>query len=65
MINVYVVHNGSVAFCCSRCETSCMVDIQFAGTPWWELYVGRAVLQLLGHYLGEHEAEREKSSAKP
>lgn len=56
MIGVYIQDNGNVTYRCSICDMTETVDYALSTSPFWDVYLGRVLAAMLGHYMDSHYA---------
>lgn len=54
MIIVFTLENGDVAYRCPVCDKAETVSLALSSSVFWDIYNGRALLSLLGHYEDKH-----------
>lgn len=53
-VNTYIADNGDICLDCDTCGEHEIVPIIRAQSTFWEVYVGTALLVMLGHIEREH-----------
>jgi len=54
MISVHILDNGNVAYRCSVCDMTTVIEIHDTESVFWDMHNGLAVLAMLGHYKAMH-----------
>jgi hypothetical protein len=54
MIAVSIGQNGTVALLCTDCHETWAVSYRLSGSPFWEVFIGSALLTALAHYQEAH-----------
>lgn len=67
MISVYYTTRGDVYYTCTTCETRKFVPMELKESPFWDIYNGITILQMLGHFENKHTIPRlpPKTQANP
>lgn len=55
MIAVEVLENGDVEFRCDKGDWDKRVLAEYTTSVFWDVYVGRSLLEALGHFLETHK----------
>lgn len=58
MINVSIMEEGDVKMSCTKCGKTTVVKRSWADTPFWDMYIGQALLVQLGHLANDHDVIR-------
>jgi hypothetical protein len=54
MIGVFIGPDGNVIYRCSVCDETWIVSVRLSDSPFWEVFIGNALLIALGHYEDLH-----------
>jgi hypothetical protein len=49
VINVSIGDDGNIHYECSECTHYQIIPIEWANSPFWDMYNGEAILSMLGH----------------